>query len=129
LYAQPPSRFCLFFQSVISKYCRRYGRQPVSGAGRMICLHKSHSRTAPQGGHRVYAPLAFRGFTFAAADNQKRQEKPRNYPKYRLNNCSIHRFVLLLLNFGSVFLFFAQPGSSCQPPNSRPGALPRFERR
>jgi hypothetical protein len=37
--------------------------------------------------------LAVFCFALAAANDQERQEKARNNPKYRLHHCSVHRFV------------------------------------
>jgi hypothetical protein len=41
--------------------------------------------------------LAVFCFAFAAANDQERQKKARNNPKYRLHHCSVHRLVSLLI--------------------------------
>jgi hypothetical protein len=41
--------------------------------------------------------LAVFCFALAAANDQERQEKARNNPKYRLHHCSVHRLFSFLI--------------------------------
>jgi hypothetical protein len=76
------------------------------------------------GDHRVDSLLAACSFSFAAANDLKREEQPRHDPENRLYDCWVHRFVLLP---SSVFVLclFAQRWFQRQPPNSNPGELLR----